>query len=35
VRQVSATPEADQVLRLHLDAAVWAGQDRHLLAMGR
>src|SRR5262249_42943655 len=31
VRQVGATPEADQVLRLHLDAAVWAGQDRHLL----
>ena len=35
VRQVGATPEADQVLRLHPDAAVWAGQDRHLLALRR
>jgi hypothetical protein len=33
VRQVSATPEADQILRLHLDAAVWAGQDSQLLVL--
>ena len=33
VRQVSATPEADQVLRLHLYAAVWAAQDSQLLVL--
>src|SRR5260370_25116702 len=32
-RQVSAAPEADQILRLDLDAAIGAAQAGHVLAL--